>query len=253
VNAKNSLKSYRAEFHIHTVLSPCAELEMIPPLIVETALAKRIGLIAVTDHNCSSNVEAVINAAVGTGLIVLPGMEVQTREEVHSLCLFDTLDQIHALQRLIDRKLPDLQNQPEHFGTQLVVDQSGEFLKYENRLLLTSIELSLNELFDLTNDLGGLFIPAHVDRDVFGLIKNLGFIPQDIEIQILEISKNLKLSDAYLRYPQIKDYPLIQSGDAHRLDEILGFNRLSLESRTIAGIKQAINQNLVEIVDSFIF
>jgi PHP family Zn ribbon phosphoesterase len=253
VNAKNSLKSYRAEFHIHTVLSPCAEIEMIPPLIVETALAKGIDLIAVTDHNCSSNVEAVINAAVGTGLIVLPGMEVQTREEVHSLCLFDTLDQIHALQHLIDRKLPDLQNQPEHFGTQLIVDQSGEFLKYENRLLLTSVELSLNELFDLTSDLGGLFIPAHVDRDVYGLIKNLGFIPQDIEIQILEISKNLKLSDAYLRYPQIKDYPLIQSGDAHRLDEIFGVNRLSLESPTIAGIKQAINQNLVEIVDSSIF
>lgn len=226
---------------------------MIPPLIVETALAKGIDLIAVTDHNCSSNVEAVINAAVGTGLIVLPGMEVQSREEVHSLCLFDTLDQIHSLQHLIDRKLPDLQNQPEHFGTQLVVDQSGEFLKYENRLLLTSVDLSLNELFTLTNNLGGLFIPAHVDRDVYGLIKNLGFIPQDIEIQILEISKNLKLSDAYLRYPQIKDYPLIQSGDAHRLDEILGFNHLSLESTTIAGIKQAINQNLVEIVDSSIF
>jgi PHP family Zn ribbon phosphoesterase len=221
---------------------------MIPPLIVATALNKGIDLIAITDHNCSSNVEAVIKAASDTGLNVLPGIEVQTREEVHTLCLFDTLDQIQALQREIDRKLPDLQNQPDHFGSQLVVDQAGEFLKYEDRLLLTSVDFSLNELFDLTNDLGGLFIPAHVDRDVFGLIKNLGFIPQDINIQILEISKNLKLSDACLRYPQIKDYPLIQSGDAHRLDEILGLNRLSLDAPTISGIKQAINQKLVEIV-----
>jgi PHP family Zn ribbon phosphoesterase len=248
VTANNSLKSYRAEFHIHTVLSPCAEIEMIPPLIVATALNKGIDLIAITDHNCSSNVEAVIKAASDTGLNVLPGIEVQTREEVHTLCLFDTLDQIQVLQREIDGKLPDLQNQPDHFGSQLVVDQAGEFLKYEDRLLLTSVDFSINELFDLTNDLGGLFIPAHVDRDVFGLIKNLGFIPQDIKIQILEISKNLKLSDACLRYPQIKDFPLIQSGDAHRLDEILGFNHLSLDAPTIAGIKQAINQKLIEIV-----
>ena len=225
---------------------------MIPPLIVETALNKGIELIAVTDHNCSSNVKAVIDAASDTGLYVLPGMEVQTREEVHSLCLFDTLDQIQALQHEIDGKLPGLQNQPDHFGSQLVVDQSGEFIKYEERLLLTSVDLSLNELFNLTYDLGGLFIPAHVDRDVFGLIKNLGFIPQDIEIQILEISKNIKLSDAYRRYPQITDYPLIQSGDAHRLDEILGLNCLSLVAPTIAGIKLAINQKLVEIVDSSI-
>jgi len=248
VTANNSLKSYRAEFHIHTVLSPCAEIEMIPPLIVASALNKGIELIAITDHNCSSNVEAVIKVASDTGINVLPGIEVQTREEVHTLCLFDTLDQIQALQRDIDRKLPDLQNQPDHFGSQLVVDQSGEFLKYEDRLLLTSVDFSLNELFDLTDDLGGLFIPAHVDRDVFGLIKNLGFIPQDIAIQILEISKNITVPNANLKYPQIKDYSLIQSGDAHRLDEIMGFNRLSLESPTIAGIKQAINQKLLEIV-----
>jgi len=221
---------------------------MIPPLIIETALDKGIDLIGITDHNCSSNVEAVINASSGTGLIVLPGMEVQTREEVHTLCLFDSLVQIQAFQREIDGKLPDLKNKPEHFGSQLVVDQSGEFLGYEDRLLLTSVDISLNELFNLTNDLGGLFIPAHVDREVFGLIKNLGFIPQDIEIQILEISKNITVPDAYLRYPQIKDFPLIQSGDAHRLDEIMGFNRLYLESPTILGIKQAINQKMVEII-----
>jgi len=221
---------------------------MIPPLIVETALDKGIDLIGITDHNCSSNVEAVINASSGTGLIVLPGMEVQTREEVHTLCLFDSLDQIQAFQRVIDGKLPDLQNQPEHFGSQLVVDQSGEFLEYENRLLLTSVNISLNELFYLTNELGGLFIPAHVDREVFGLIKNLGFIPQDIEIQILEISKNIMVPDAFQHFPQIKNYPLIQSGDAHRLDEILGFNRLYLESPTISGIKQAINLKMVEIM-----
>ena len=105
----------RAELHVHTVLSPCAEVEMIPPLIVREALERGISLIAITDHNASSNVSAVQKAAVGSGLTVMPGMEVQTREEVHILCLFDTLEQMSAWQASVDRFLPDTANNPDYF------------------------------------------------------------------------------------------------------------------------------------------
>ena len=88
---------YCADLHVHTVLSPCAEIEMIPPLIVHRALQAGLALIAVTDHNSAENVAAVIEAAEGTGLTVLPGMEVQTREEVHLTCLFDSLEQVMAI------------------------------------------------------------------------------------------------------------------------------------------------------------
>ncbi|HZW04812.1 MAG TPA: PHP domain-containing protein, partial [Anaerolineaceae bacterium] len=90
------MKDFRAELHVHTVLSACAEIEMLPPLIVEEALAKGIDVIAITDHNTTGNVAAVQRAALGINLTVLPGMELQTREEVHVLCLFDTLDQAEA-------------------------------------------------------------------------------------------------------------------------------------------------------------
>ncbi|MFN2305259.1 MAG: PHP domain-containing protein, partial [Anaerolineales bacterium] len=91
------MKTFLAELHVHTVLSPCAGVEMIPPLIVQTALENGINLIAITDHNASENVDAVMKAAQGLDLTVLPGMELQTEEEVHSLCLFDTLDQLAQL------------------------------------------------------------------------------------------------------------------------------------------------------------
>ena len=96
------MKTFRAELHVHTVLSPCAEVEMIPPLIIQEALEKGINILAITDHNATANIGAVIKAAEGSGITVLSGMELQTREEVHVLCLFDTLEQALSLQSIVD-------------------------------------------------------------------------------------------------------------------------------------------------------
>ena len=86
------MKIFRADLHVHTVLSPCADVAMIPPLIVQSALEHNIDMIAITDHNSSANVRSVQKAAEGTNLTVLPGMEVQSREDVHLLALFENLD-----------------------------------------------------------------------------------------------------------------------------------------------------------------
>jgi 3',5'-nucleoside bisphosphate phosphatase len=139
------LKAYIADLHVHTVLSPCAEVEMIPPLIVAKALNRGITLTAITDHNASANVGAVQRAAAGTRLAVLPGMELQTREEVHLLCLFDTLEQLAAWQAVVEASMPPLENKIEYFGEQFVVDETGEFIRRETQLLLTSAYLSLEE------------------------------------------------------------------------------------------------------------
>src|SRR5690606_28170914 len=141
--ADPAMRTFRAELHVHTVLSPCAEVEMIPPLIVEEALDAGIQILAITDHNASANVWAVQKAAAGSGLAVLPGMEVQTVEEVHVLCLFETLAQLSAWQEQVDEALPDIKNNIEFFGEQFVVDETGDFIRREERLLITSTQLSL--------------------------------------------------------------------------------------------------------------
>jgi PHP family Zn ribbon phosphoesterase len=219
---------------------------MIPPLIVEESLERGINLIAITDHNASANVAAVQkaaalhNAATGANLIVLPGMELQSREEVHILCLFDNLDQLDTLQTEVNRGLPLLENDIEHFGEQFVVDETGEFIRREPRLLITSVDLSFEQVIHQVNRLGGLAVPAHVDRKAYGLIENLGFVPIDVEVEALEISRHLKPDEARRKFPQISDYPLIQGGDVHRLEEFLGANELHVEVATIAEIRLAI-------------
>jgi 3',5'-nucleoside bisphosphate phosphatase len=234
------LQIFRAELHIHTVLSPCAEVEMIPPLIVEQALEAGLNLIAITDHNATANCQAVIQAAAGTGLSVLPGVEAQSREEVHILCLFDTLQQAAFFQSTIDAYLPPLMNQPDHFGEQMLVDLTGDLLGLEKRLLISSLDLSLEEIAAEVERLGGLAIPAHVDRPAFGLIANLVFVPENLRAPALEISRRITPGQAVRKYPQIEGYPLLTGGDAHRLEEILGANTFCLESATTAEIRMAL-------------
>ncbi len=61
-------------------------------------------------------------------------MELQTREEVHVLCLFDSLDQVSQWQQTVDGLLPSIENQPDHFGEQFVVDETGDFIRREDTL-----------------------------------------------------------------------------------------------------------------------
>lgn len=213
---------------------------MIPPLIVEEALQRGIHWIAITDHNATANIAAVQKAALDSGLMVTPGMELQTREEVHVLCLFDTLDQAVALQDWVDNHLPDMANNPDFFGEQFIVDETGDFIRREERLLLTSVNASLEDAWAVVNELGGLFIPAHINRQAFGLIAVLGFLPADIRFEALEVSRHMTVAEAVDRFPQIYGVPLIQNGDVHFLDDFLGATCWTLEAPQISEIREAL-------------
>lgn len=232
----------RAELHVHTVLSPCAGVDMIPPIIVERALARGIDWIAITDHNASANVAAVQRAAAGTGLHVSPGMELQTREDVHLLCLFDALEQMEAWQEMVDAALPPLPNDPESLGEQYIVDETGDFVRVEPRMLLISTNLSLEDAVQGVQRLGGLAIPAHVDRQAFGLLPTLGFVPPDLPVDGLEVSRRIPFEQALARYPQLQGYSLLLGGDVHYADDFLGANRFEIEAPTMREAGRALRQ-----------
>lgn len=213
---------------------------MIPPLIIERALELEIDLIAITDHNASANVCAVQKAAEGTGLTVLPGMEVQTREDVHLLCLFASLSDLEVWQREIDLSLPDELNPAEHLGEQFIVDENGEFIRTEPRMLLTSTKLSIEDVSEKVNALGGIVIPAHVNRTAFGLFPTLGFLADWWKFPALEISRHIQPEALYEKFPSSQNHPLIQSGDVHRLDEFLGTTRFQMETRTLSEVRMAL-------------
>ena len=213
------LATFRADLHLHTCLSPCAEEEMGPLAIVRQAKKKGLDVIGICDHNSAKNVAAVRQAGRREGLAVIGGVEVCSEEEVHILGLFDEQESLLNMQRLIDENLHG-ENNPELFGQQSLCDQNDAIVARETRLLIGATELSVDEVVEKIHQLGGLAVASHVDRESFSLFSQLGFVPEGLQIDALEISSLHSVTEARGHFPQTKDYPLVSFSDAHRLEEI---------------------------------
>ncbi len=211
---------YKVDLHIHSALSPCADGEMTPPKIVHAARAKGLAMIAVTDHNSAANVAAVTEAAADSGIAIIPGLEVQTREEVHLICLFGPITNALSMQDFIQQSMPTLKNNIKAFGNQFVLDSQGRHVREEERLLLTSANLSVEEVAEEVTRLGGICIPAHVDRPAYSLLASLGFIPPDLAVAAVEISRHTSAEEARFLLPALKNITIIGSSDAHVLPDI---------------------------------
>lgn len=209
------------DFHIHSALSPCADADMTPNNIVNMAALSGLDAIAVTDHNSVKNVRACISAAKTWGITVIPGMEVETAEEVHILTLYPTPEAAEYAAGVVYKALPDIKNRPDIFGEQAMMNDADEIVGYEEKLLISPTSLSVEKLFSLVSECGGLFIPAHVDRHSYSVLTNLGFIPDDLDIRHIEVSKGTQDLAAYLdSRPELCGYKIFRDSDAHYLENI---------------------------------
>ncbi len=193
---------------------------MVPELIVERSIRMGVNLLGITDHNSGENAGAVVSAAANTSVAVLPGMEVESREGVHVLTLFDTVQALEDWQRVVYEALPRLDNDERVFGAQLVVDAKGNLLSVNKRLLMAAVDITLEEIADRVRAGGGACVPAHVDRPAYGLLGVLGLVPEGLDAAALEISPALPMDQARTRYPQLDGWTLLKSSDAHTLDDI---------------------------------
>lgn len=211
---------FAVDLHIHTALSPCGDNDMTPNNIVNMALLKGLDMIAITDHNCCGNLEAVIEAGRNNGLTVIPGIEVQSKEEVHLVCLFKKINSALEFGQTIYDSLPSIQNNEELFGQQSLLNAHDEVVGKLDKLLLSSCNFSIEEVFAMTEKLDGLCIPAHVDRMGYSIISNLGFIPSSINVPVVEFSKKDTPDNIIGKIPLLKNYKHIVSSDAHYLWDI---------------------------------
>ena len=209
-----------ADLHVHTCLSPCAGLDLTPMKIVERARQRGLSLIAVTDHNSAENAAAVMAAAKGSDLRVLPGMEVTTAEEAHVVALFETLEGAVALQQVVFDNLTPGKNDENLFGMQVISNEFDEVDGFNERLLIGATSLDLGEIVDTIHRFGGLAVAAHIDREGFSVIGQLGFIPDGMDFDALEISREMSLAQGRARFGEYERFPFVTSSDAHSLGEI---------------------------------
>jgi 3',5'-nucleoside bisphosphate phosphatase len=227
------LRTYVADLHIHTCLSPCGELSMSPRAIVRAASERGIDLIAITDHNTAQMTDVVAREAARSGIAFLYGLELQTQEEVHLLAYFDDSPTAHAFADRIYARLPERVNVPDAFGDQVAVDEDEKIVYVEPRLLLNSLRLDIETAVAWITQAGGLAVPAHVDREPYGLIAQLGFVPAGLDFPLAEADGD-ELPTAF------RGSRLVWSSDSH-WPEAVGRRVTSfrMEAPTVAELRLA--------------
>jgi len=230
------MNEYKADLHIHSVLSPCGSLEMSPINIVKKAVDKKLDIIAITDHNSTANLNA-FESLKRDDISFLFGMELQTMSETHLIILFDELEDALEFGEIIYKKLPDTKNNPEIFGDQVVVDKDENIIRMEEKLLVQSVEIDINEAVEIVHEMNGIVIASHINRDTYSIISQLGFLPEDSNIDGYEIDSNISITDARKKYG---NYPYVRNSDSHYIDDVgKNYTTFFIEKPCVEEIKKA--------------
>jgi hypothetical protein len=227
---------YKADLHVHTALSPCGELEQSPRAIVKAARSRGIRIIGIADHNASENVRPCIELGDRNGITIIPGMEVTSAEEVHILCLFNDLSDLGMMQGKVYQRLSTGSNEPAKFGYQVIVDTKDNVLGFNDRLLLGATDMPVDEVVEYARKYNGIAIAAHVDRQMFSMTSQLGFVPPPPAFDAIEVSWRGS-PDEY----EAMDYAVIRTSDAHRPQDIgMGYTEFELDEPSFGEIKTAL-------------
>jgi len=207
------------DFHIHTALSPCGDEDMTPNNIVNMSILKGLNVIAITDHNTCRNALSCMQCAEGTDLLVLPGMEVETSEECHVVCIFETIEQAIKMEEEVSSHLPKIKNRTDIFGHQMIMDKEDNVIGEEENLLVTATSLSVSQVSHLASSLGGASFPAHIDKTSYSVISNLGFIDDSYGFKTVEIKNPERVKELYEKH-HLSRFKIIHNSDAHYLQDI---------------------------------
>jgi len=208
----------RYDVHIHSCLSPCGDDELTPAFVAGTAKLCGLDVVALSDHNTAKNCPAFLTAAEFYGIAALAGLELSTVEGVHVLCLFERLDDALRFDAFVSEKLIKMENRPEFFGNQLVMNEEDEIVSREPYLLSGDTEISFNEARALAREYGGVALPAHIDRKVNGAVEIFGTVPTEAGFGAFELRAREK-TDEYLQY-MTADPLIIYNSDAHFAEDI---------------------------------
>lgn len=236
------MQTFKADLHNHTLLSPCGDLDMTPDFIIEEALKKGVDIIGITDHNCTRHCRLAEHYSHNRDIFVLCGAEVTTKEEAHCVAFFETHETLDLFQKFLDEHLPDIPNVPDIFGDQVQINEEFEIVYEEPKLLTSAIDVNIEGIAAKVMELGGIFIPAHIDKMKNSVISQLGFIPFDLPYDAVELSKHGDKEKILQEHPYLKNKMFTRASDAHQPDTIATAPcYFELETRSFSEIRKALH------------
>ena len=231
------MKWYKADLHIHSVLSPCGGLEMSPKNIMEAAVKADISIIAVTDHNSMANCSVYHKTAQRYNIKYLYGIEIQTAEEIHLVALFNHPKEALKFDEELYHSLLPLDNKPDYFGDQVVIDEDENITRFEKKALINSSRWTLEETVSKLRSYDTFIFPAHIDAPTFSIIGQLGFIDNNLDFDALGITADCNLKEFLEQHSYLKNKAFIRNSDAHYLNQIgKGFTSFYIQSPDIKEI-----------------
>jgi len=237
---------YKADLHIHTVLSPCGDLDMSPSMIIDQAIIKELDIIGITDHNSTKN--AVVTKKIGekNNVFVMLGAEVTSKEEVHCLCFMPDEKKLSDFQNYLDIHINKKKNNAKFFGNQFIVDERENILGEEELLLIQSINQTVFEISEKVKSLEGIFIPAHVDSHRNSIGSQLSFVPDDLNFDALEIVNNKNIANHIKKYKIPENTFIVSSSDAHYLNDIgKRYTEFEMENLSFENIRKVMQLSVL--------
>lgn len=232
------------DLHIHSCLSPCADIEMTPNNIVNMSVLNGLEVIAITDHNSCKNCKALVEAGKKANLLVIPGMEICTNEDIHVICLFETVTDAENFSTYVYSNMPLIPHRPDIFGEQIIMNSDDIEISRESYLLLNATNISVNDILSTTNKYNGTAFPAHIDRSSYSVISSLGDIPPETGFNTIEISTKGNIEKMKLLHPIIKDKLILINSDSHYLESLISEKRyIEIDTLSTKSIINYINGN----------
>ena len=214
------MSRYYYDLHIHSCLSPCCDSDMTPNNIVNMAELCGLNIIALTDHNSVKNCAAAMQVAKNKGITLIPGMELTCSEEIHVICLFSSLENATNFGEYVYARLPNIDNRPDIFGEQLILNSDDEIIGSEPKLLINATDISIENVTGLMKQYGGICFPAHIDKKSTSILSVLGEIPEEYTFKAVEITKKADLNALKLSHPALGKVLFLINSDAHYLETI---------------------------------
>lgn len=223
---------YYYDFHIHSCLSPCADMDMTPHSIAGMSYINGLDIIAVADHNSARNVRAVKKACEEFNILLVPAIEAETAENIHLLCLFKSVDDAESMGAFLEEHLPPVKNRAEIFGRQVIMDECDNETGEIETLLINATDIPIEEMKAKVESLGGVCVAAHIDREANGIVATLGTVPDYLNFKTVELSNH-----APNDYKREEKYTYLKDSDAHYLTDISEkINCLELNDKNIEEI-----------------
>lgn len=193
---------------------------MSPQLILEQAVQKKLNLISITDHNTVQHSILACKLSEDRPIRVIPGVELTSREEVHLLAYFPNIEAIIKMEKEIDNYLPGKKNNSRVFGDQLYYDLKGEIIGIDDTLRQVALNIGLDNLVDFIHKIEGIAVPAHIDKDRFSLLSQLGFLDQEAAYDAVEVSKFKWGKEKFQLGNTWSSFPVIVGSDSHGVEDI---------------------------------